>query len=474
MPFSSEIFLSFFLPMTILCYFVATKSARNSILFLFSSLFFLWGGPKFLLVILILGSLNYFLGNILVQERRFHKHIFCLAITIHLSALIYYKYLAFFIGQLGGWISPNQSEFLKDLAPLLLPIGISFFTFEQISYISDVYMKKSKPAKSLQSYFLFLMLFPHSIAGPIFRWKDLEGQIESRIESGSDVIEGSIRFIKGLSKKILIANPLSIVADYAFSNINNIPTWLAWVGLFSYSFQIYYDFSGYSDMAIGLGRIFGFKFKENFQSPYSAISFTDFWRRWHISLSSWMRDYLYIPLGGNSSGSLRTIFNIFVVFLLSGFWHGANWTFIIWGAYNGFWILIERFTFWGRVITKIGDFKSRVLTFVLVSFGWVFFRSDSMGIALKYFASLFYLALPESEIVDPLAIFFPFSVQIIFCFTFFVWIIKNVFLFNLDSFHVGFRKTTPVLYVLVLVLLTTITWASLVNSNFNPFIYFRF
>ncbi len=272
---------------------------------------------------------------------------------------------------------------------MALPIGVSFLTFEEISYVVDVYRGDAKPSRSIPQYLLFLMLFPHSIAGPIFRWKDLEGQLRERGEGLDDVVAGITRFVWGLAKKILVADAAAITADAAFSHApSEVTTGVAWLGAFAYAIQIFYDFSGYSDMAIGLGRIAGFRFKENFNDPYVSASITEFWTRWHISLSSWLRDYLYIPLGGNRRGEARTYFNVLAVFTLSGLWHGAAWTFVLWGLYHGLLCALERTAVGVRWRKAAPRFVAIPVTFVLVVIGWVFFRAASGEQAFAFLRSM--------------------------------------------------------------------------------------
>ena len=271
---------------------------------------------------------------------------------------------------------------------VVLPIGVSFITFEEISYLCDVYRGDARPAKRLSRYVLFLALFPHSIAGPIFRWKDLETQLADRTHDWTLVRSGFERFAQGLAKKVLLADSVAILSDNIFAlPANQLTTELAWLGAVAYAIQIYFDFSGYSDMAIGLGRMIGFRFKENFNRPYISASFTEFWTRWHISLSSWLRDYLYIPLGGNRKGPRRALINIMIVFLLSGLWHGAAWTFVLWGGYHGVFVTLERIA--GSHRDRIPKVLQHATTLALVVVGWVFFRATSAGHAWAFITAMF-------------------------------------------------------------------------------------
>jgi alginate O-acetyltransferase complex protein AlgI len=379
MAFSSLLFLTAFLPVYVLLYWASPRPVRNATLLLLSLVFYAWGAPWFLPVILGLGVLDYGLARAIDarREERSAKLILAFAITIHLSVLAYFKYANFFVGELGSLfvkLGGHGARWEK----VALPIGISFLTFEEISYVVDVYRGHARPSRSMPQYLLFLMLFPHSIAGPIFRWKDLEGQLRSRGESLDDAVTGLSRFVWGLAKKILVADAAAITADAAFSHgPTEITMGIAWLGAFAYAIQIFYDFSGYSDMALGLGRIAGFRFKENFADPYVSASITEFWTRWHMSLSSWLRDYLYIPLGGNRGGESRTRVNVLVVFALSGLWHGAAWTFVLWGLYHGLLNLLERTRLGTLWRTRAPRVVAVPVTFVLVVIGWVFFRATS-------------------------------------------------------------------------------------------------
>ncbi len=394
MAFSSLLFLTAFLPVYVALYWASPRIMRNATLLALSIVFYAWGAPWFLPVVLALGVIDYYLA-LAIDARRGKpaaKWLVGFAVVMHLSVLAYFKYSNFFVGELGTLFSKlglAGSEGSFHWEKVLLPIGVSFLTFEEISYVVDVYRGDAKPSRSIPQYLLFLMLFPHSIAGPIFRWKDLEGQLRSRGESLDDVVAGLTRFVWGLSKKILIADAAAITADAAFSHSSSeISIGVAWLGALAYSIQIFYDFSGYSDMALGLGRIAGFRFKENFNDPYVSASITEFWTRWHMSLSSWLRDYLYIPLGGNRRGESRTRFNVLVVFTLSGLWHGANWTFVLWGLYHGLLNLFERTAIGKRWRESLPRWFAIPFTFTLVVIGWVFFRANDVEQAFAFLKAM--------------------------------------------------------------------------------------
>ncbi len=385
MIFSSNIFVYLFLPITLALYFFVYKATNkttpllNALLIFVSLFFYLWGNGEFTLIFLFSILINYFLGKIMFFSKR-PKMVLFVGICINLSILFYFKYSHFFLSSFHAQ--------LPSLSPLFLPIGISFYTFMAISYLCDIYRRKTTPV-SLLRFSTYLSFFPHLVAGPIVRYQDIGKEIKERKVDSTIFYDGFLRFSFGLGKKVIIANNLGFVVDKIFSLApSELSFVLAWVGILLYAFQIYYDFSGYTDMAIGLAQFFGFHFPENFNAPYRARSITEFWQRWHISLSSWFRDYLYIPLGGNRKGPLRTYINLLIVFLLCGLWHGAAWTFILWGGYHGVLLVIERYiknTFHFVPKSRLWMFP----TFILVMLGWVFFRSPSIAYALSYWKTLF-------------------------------------------------------------------------------------
>lgn len=387
MPFSSVLFIHAFLPAFLLVYWLVPRQAKNGVAIGASLLFYAWGAPRFLPVVVGLGIVDYFVSHTIHRYRqtphtqRRAKVLLVLGITVHLSVLAYFKYSNFFVDQL-------DEIFAISWTQVVLPIGISFITFEEISYLCDVYRGDARPARRLSQYVLFLTLFPHSIAGPIFRWKDLEQQLAQRQESLVLVQSGFERFALGLAKKVLIADSIGVITDGVFAMPGEqLTPGLAWLGASAYALQIYFDFSGYSDMAIGLGRMMGFTFKENFNRPYVAASFTEFWTRWHISLSSWLRDYLYVALGGNRRSPRRTLLNVLLVFLLSGLWHGAAWTFVLWGAYHGLFVCLERWL--GRRRDVVPRAVQHLGTLALVVIGWVFFRATGVGQAFTIIGRMF-------------------------------------------------------------------------------------
>ena len=384
MLFSSLIFLFLFLPITAAGYFLLPIRFRNFFLLAASLLFYGWGEPAFLPVLIVSIIWNYCWGIVLGKSRS-GKLPLIIGIAGNLLLLFYFKYLNFSLSLLsplleyygcGSW----------NFGQIILPIGISFFTFQSISYLVDVYRDRSKSRKSFIDIALYISLFPQLIAGPIVRYSTISAELDHREISVDLCAEGCQRFIYGLGAKILLANPAGWVADTVFSRSpEQLSAPLAWLGVLAYTLQIYYDFSGYSSMAIGLGKIFGFHFPENFNYPYAADSISDFWRRWHISLSAWFRDYVYIPLGGSRVSGRRTALNLMTVFFLTGIWHGANWTFLVWGLWHGILLIVEKFLFCNR----LPGWLMRVWTLFVVIHGWVFFRSDSLDSAWKYFKTMY-------------------------------------------------------------------------------------
>ena len=391
MVFSSTIFLFFFLPLTLLAYFVVGPRGRNLILLAASLLFYAWGETVYLLVMLFSIAANYLFGLLIDRARERGSRggtAFALAVATNLGLLGFFKYANFFVDNLNQ-VLPVLGLAPMDIGRVHLPIGISFFTFQALSYIIDLYRNETTVQRSLLNFALYKALFPQLIAGPIVRYRDVARQIEQRTVSLDDFAGGVQRFIIGLGKKVLIANVMGRAADTIFATpAETLPATLAWIGAIAFMLQIYFDFSGYSDMAIGLGRMFGFHFLENFNYPYIARSIREFWRRWHISLSTWFRDYLYIPLGGNRHGAARTGANLLLVFLLCGLWHGASWTFLIWGVYHGIFLVLERVPAVRRLLDRLPAPVQHAYVLLVVLVGWVFFRADTFAHALAYLQAM--------------------------------------------------------------------------------------
>lgn len=385
MVFSSPLFVFFFLPITLAIYNISADKFRNTVLLAFSLLFYCWGESLYI-IILSLILLNWIFGLLIGHTTKlcWRQTILTLAIFIDIGVLFYLKYENFIINNFNEIFSLGHFDNEKAS----IPLGISFFTFHVISYIVDIYRKVASPQKNPINFALYICFFPQLIAGPIIRYHDISEQLQARQITVDRFCSGLERFALGFGKKILIANPLGHTADQIFSlSTNDLSAPTAWLGIICYSFQIYFDFSGYSDMAIGLGRMFGFTFLENFNYPYISLSIREFWRRWHISLSNWFKDYLYVPLGGSRRGSFRTYGNLFIVFFLCGMWHGANWNFVIWGLLHGFFLAAERGPA-GRLFQTFPRFFARFYVLLVVMIGWVFFRSDTLADAWHYLAAM--------------------------------------------------------------------------------------
>lgn len=473
MLFSSLVFLFIFLPAVIFLYYISGKKLRNLVLLIFSLFFYAYGEPKYLLVMLASIAANYFLGLFVDKyrdEEKKAKFILTLAVVINLSIIGYYKYTNFLI-QNANMIFKTSLPFMK----IVMPIGISFFTFQGLSYVIDIYRGHGKVQKNPLNVALYISLFPQLIAGPIVRYETVAEQINDRKESIAAFSYGIERFILGLSKKVLIANSVGLIADEIFSTqISDLSVVLAWIGILAYTAQIYFDFSGYSDMAIGLGRMFGFEFLENFNYPYISRSITEFWRRWHISLSTWFRDYVYIPLGGNRVSNAKFLRNIFIVWFLTGLWHGAAWNFIAWGVYYGCLLIIEKL-FIGKYIEKLWNPLQHIYTMFFVVLGWLFFRSDTLSYAIQYLTVM--MGIRGQSILNSQALYYLFEYKFELIIAFFAsFPIYPLIQHRIKNISVDWVRNLTINYVkpLVLIGLLLMCIMYLVNSTFNPFIYFRF
>lgn len=386
MSFSSPIFLFLFLPLTIGLYFCFPDKIRNIFLLVASLLFYVWGESAAWMIVIFSIIVNYFIAILLeVSERK--STILTIGVVINLAFLGWFKYANFFIDNVNLLLQYVGAQHLS-LRPVHLPLGISFFTFHAISYLIDIKRGNAVAQKRLGEFALYILLFPQLIAGPIIRYKDIAHQLAKRVNTRADFALGLYRFVLGLGKKVLIANSLGETADAIFSlPVSDLAAPVAWLGIIAYTFQIYFDFSGYSDMAIGMMRMFGFHILENFDYPYVSRSIREFWRRWHISLSSWFRDYVYIPLGGNRCSMGRSYFNLLAIFVLCGFWHGASWSFLAWGLWHGFFLVLERTAF-GAGLARLPRPLSHAYALLVVVTGWVFFRAENFGVAWDYLAAM--------------------------------------------------------------------------------------
>ena len=478
MVFSSTVFLLLFLPLTLLVYynpFFKSRPFRNHTLLLFSLAFYAWGEPVFVFVLLFSILVNWFFALMIDKQtdpiKRKRLLFFPLALDIGLIFL--FKYLGFAARNLGLLLGRASLD-----VSIALPIGISFLTFQIMSYVMDVYRKKAPVQRSVLNVALYISLFPQLIAGPIVRYETVADQIMNRKETPDDFTAGVTRFIFGLGKKVLLANYAGLIADNIFSAAGSLSAAAAWLGIVAYALQIYFDFSGYSDMAIGLGRMFGFHFLENFNYPYIASSVTDFWRRWHISLSTWFRDYVYIPLGGNRGSRARWIFNLFAVWLLTGLWHGANWTFIVWGLYYFVFLLIEKLTGFDK---KLGFF-SHAYTLLIVLIGWVIFRAESLPRALQYLGYMF--GVGANGIVDELFRYYLSNgkwvllAAVISCFPLARLIRSKLSSGTAEASGVqlqgGLLIAMDLGRTVFTALIFVLSFLVCVNSTYNPFIYFNF
>jgi alginate O-acetyltransferase complex protein AlgI len=474
MVFSSIIFLLYFLPALLIGYFLIDRKYKNAFLLVSSILFYSWGAPKFIFVILGTTFLDFFLVKWMSKTNKdAHRRIMLtISICVNLGLLFYFKYSNFFVENVNLLLSEfgiNGVHWTK----LILPIGISFYTFETMTYVIDVYRRVHKPLDNFWDYQLYIILFPKLIAGPIVRYHEISDQITDREanETTDNRLTGFYRFVLGLSKKVIIANTLGQVADTIFlMNIDDLGTFAAWTGILAYTFQIYFDFSGYSDMAIGLGKMLGFRFPENFNNPYISQSITEFWRRWHMTLGNWMRNYLYIPLGGNKVKSkYRLYFNLWFVFLASGLWHGASYTFIVWGAYHGVFLVLERI-FLQKAYNKIGRFLSTFITFLIVIIGWVFFREEKLSDALLFIKKMFdYKPSADLQLNNQ----FYFMIILAFFFAFFTYFKIGKKIQDMIFVNAYTLKRHGIL-ALISIVLFVVSIASITASGFNPFIYFRF
>ena len=472
MVFSSLVFLFVFLPIVLVLYYLSGKKYRNYLLLLASLFFYAWGEPTYVVIMLVSIGANYLCG-LLVDEKRADKVRVAgvvISVIFNICMLGVFKYSGFFVKNINTAF--NTSLPVPEIA---LPLGISFFTFQAMSYVVDVYRKDAKVQKNIFDLSLYISLFPQLVAGPIVRYQTVANQIEEREHNIIKFGDGVRRFIIGLGKKVLLSNSLGMLADSVFGmqtyQLTVVSTWL---GILAYSLQIFFDFSGYSDMAIGLGKMFGFEFLENFNYPYISQSASEFWRRWHISLGSWFRDYVYFPLGGSRRGNVRTYINLFIVWFLTGFWHGASWTFIAWGLYFGLLIGMEK-SYLGKLLNKVPRFVRHIYLLLVVMIGWVFFRADSFSYSIEFIKNMFFMG--TNVIFDGVAAsyindyWFVLVLSMIFCMPIVDWFRRKIEVANdkiLES-NISYVLNSVVYTGILLIVIF-----KLVNSTYNPFLYFRF
>ena len=480
MLFSSAIFLFLYLPFFLIAYYLTPKRWQNALLFFASLLFYAWGEGPVVLVLLTSAFINFMAGRLVEKGQR--KAGLCLSLAGSLSLLFYYKYTNFLVDSARGFAQAFMFPVSENLtlAQIALPIGISFYTFQGISYTLDIYWGRIRANRSFLDFGTYVAMFPHQIAGPIVRYADIAPELADRSVTLEKFGVGAERFIIRLAKKVLLANTFAQVADTIFNAPpDSYPAATAWLGIVAYSLQIYFDFSGYSDMAIGLGKMVGFDFKENFNYPYIARSIQDFWRRWHISLSSWFRDYVYIPLGGNRGSSLRTYRNLLIVFFVTGLWHGASLNFIIWGLYHGLFLLVERAGLAKR-LDRLPAIVGHGYALLVVLIGWVFFRAADLVSAVAYLQKMVGLVPTNDTAAYPLSYFM--NAELVGSLLLGFMLATPVY----HQFQTVWRRwltrstigpvqlTLEAIYTLGLVGLFVMAVSYLAADTYNPFIYFRF
>lgn len=467
MVFCSQTFIVFFLPIALGFYYLCPKPFRNVVLFFFSLTFYIAGEFSYLWLILISIVFNYVLALALHRFSSRAKLLLGLGISLNLITLIYYKY--------GSFIVDSFQLKSEHFSNWVLPLGISFYTFHSISYLVDVYREKSLPQKNLLNMGLYIVNFSQLVAGPIIRYHDVEKQLYKRLHTWHRFQNGLQLFCYGLAKKMLIANEVGEFADVCFNQEYGALTWYyAWLGAISYALQIYFDFSGYSDMAIGIGRMFGFEFKPNFNLPYRASSIREFWQKWHISLSSWFRDYVYIPLGGNRKGKWRTGFNLICIFILCGFWHGANFTFLVWGLLHGFFISLERLLPSNQTSSKIRKIGGQIYVWLILLVTWVFFRADDINSANEYLQKM--ISLNSAVVMSPdfMSFLTPYFFSILLLGIFIsIGSFSKLTKYLLRTKAINFAQFRFI-ETCFLILIFYLSFVQLITSEFNPFIYYRF
>ncbi len=472
MLFTSNVFVQYFLPLLLVLYFIPKLGikGKNLVLLIFSMIFYAFGGVRHFFLLLLSILINYIggLGVGLCRSKTNRRIFLWISVIVNLAMIGVFKYAGFATSIL------KDLGILTEIVEIALPIGISFFTFQGLSYVIDVYRGDTPAQKNPLNVALYVSLFPQLVAGPIVRYTDIEKEIIHREHSVSAVSDGLVRFMLGFGKKMLIANAMGQVADEVFALINSelLTTPLAWVGAIAYTMQIYFDFSAYSDMAIGIGKVFGFHFNENFNYPYIALSVTDFWRRWHISLSTWFRDYVYIPLGGNRCSMVRHIFNLAVVWLLTGLWHGASWSFIAWGAYYGLLLILEKFVL-HKLLTKIPKWIRHILTLLIVVVGWVFFRATTLNDGVEYISVM--LGGGSLDLSSTVYYLMQFAPEFI-CAIIGIFPLKKLIVdaFERHEENKGVLVLKEVLSKGFAVVVFILSYTALVSGSFNPFIYFQF
>ncbi|MEG1719450.1 MAG: MBOAT family O-acyltransferase [Clostridia bacterium] len=464
MIFSSIFFLFIFLPIVLIIYYISPKAIKNVMLLIASIFFYAWGEPIYVILMVFSVLFNYTMGldiNAKSEKPKSARNALIFAIVVNLFILGFFKYYGFLVESINSGL--HLSLTYKKLP---LPIGISFYTFQTLSYIIDVYKKKVNVQKNVLNFGLFVTMFPQLIAGPIVRYVDIEKQLKARTITFKKFSVGAEYFIKGLAKKVLLANNIGMLFETMKTTpIGELSVVMAWLGILAFTFQIYFDFSGYSDMAIGLGKMFGFEFMQNFNYPYQSISVSDFWRRWHISLSSWFKEYVYIPLGGSRVTVLKHIRNLLIVWTLTGLWHGASWNFVVWGLYYGVILIIEKY-FLQRFIEKMPHFISQSYTFLIVMIGWVFFSSENLSGAIEVLKVMF--GFGGAGFIDNTAIYYLQS--------YIIMIVACIICSRAGSYkcYLNIAKRSPTIPIVINIVIFILCISFLVFDTYNPFLYFRF
>ncbi len=466
MVFSSTIFLCVYLPLVLLGYYICPKKGKNLFLLIVSLIFYAWGEPKYVFLMIFSILVNYVFGLLMDKHRENKKRLkllLVISVIIDLGLLSVFKYTDFIITNINSVFGAGF-----DLLNIALPIGISFYTFQAMSYTIDVYRDDVRVQRNLIDFGMYITMFPQLIAGPIVRYTDVQDQLAERNVTTADFSEGIMRFVVGLGKKVLLANQMGAVWTQIYALGGDISALMAWTGAAAYTFQIYFDFSGYSDMAIGLGRMFGFKFPENFRYPYESVSITDFWRRWHITLSTWFKEYLYIPLGGNRRGLARQALNLLIVWTLTGFWHGAGWNFVMWGLYYFAILFIEKL-FLLKALDKLPRLFRHAYALLLIVIGWVIFASDDVSVMLPYLGSMFGAngALGGMDVYTLLTR----AALMVICCVASTELPRRLLVTAAGKMNEKAAFTVKSVLTLALLALSVVF---LIGDSYNPFLYFRF
>ena len=466
MVFSSTIFLCVYLPLVLLGYYICPKKGKNLFLLIVSLIFYAWGEPKYVFLMIFSILVNYVFGLLMDKHRENKKRLkllLVISVIIDLGLLSVFKYTDFIITNINSVFGAGF-----DLLNIALPIGISFYTFQAMSYTIDVYRDDVRVQRNLIDFGMYITMFPQLIAGPIVRYSDVQDQLAERSVTTANFSEGIMRFVVGLGKKVLLANQMGAVWTQIYALGGDISALMAWTGAAAYTFQIYFDFSGYSDMAIGLGRMFGFKFPENFRYPYESVSITDFWRRWHITLSTWFKEYLYIPLGGNRRGLARQALNLLIVWTLTGFWHGAGWNFVMWGLYYFVILFVEKL-FLLKALDKLPRLFRHAYALLLIVIGWVIFASDDVSVMLPYLGSMFGAngALGGMDVYTLLTR----AALMVICCVASTELPKRLFVTAAGKMNEKAAFTVKSVLTLALLALSVVF---LIGDSYNPFLYFRF